>query len=68
MIPLATKVGGAVGGAVGDEHISAMWHHHFSDLLNSVHNTDSKTFVLEHIDDTLPKSAISISVSDVRAV
>ena len=35
-IPLATKV----GGVVGDEQISNMWHHHFSDLLNSVHITD----------------------------
>ena len=37
-IPKATKV----GGAVDDEQISEMWHHHFSDLLNNVHNTDSK--------------------------
>ena len=41
-IPLATKV----GGAIGDEQISDMWHHHFSDLLNSVHNTDSKVLYL----------------------
>ena len=60
-IPLATKV----GGAVGDEQIFKMWHHNFSDLLNSVHNTDSKSFVSEHIDNTLPKTAISISASDV---
>ena len=65
-IPLATKV----GCAVGDEKISEMWHHHCSDLLNSVHNTctDSKSFVSEHIDDTLPKTAISISTSDARCI
>ena len=63
-IPLATKV----GGAIGDEQISDMWHHHFSDLLNSVHNTDSKSFVSEHIDDMLPKTAISISAGDVRDI
>ena len=45
-----------------------MWHHHFSDLLNSIHNTDSKSFVSEHIDDMLPKTAISISAGDVRDV
>ena len=39
-ILLATKV----DCAVGDKQISEMWHHHFSDLLNSVHNTDSKCF------------------------
>ena len=61
-IPLATKV----GGSVGDEQISEIQHHHFSDLLNSAHNTDSKSFVSEHIDNTLLKTAISISVSDVR--
>ena len=63
-IPLATKV----GGAIGDEQISDMWHHHFSDLLNSVHNTDSKSFVSEHIDDMLPKTAISISAGDARDI
>ena len=41
-IPLATKV----GGAIGDEQISEMWHHHSLDLLNSVHNTDSKVLFL----------------------
>ena len=63
-IPLATKV----GGAIGDEQISDMWHHHFSDLLNSVHNTDSKSFVSEQIDDMLPKTAIFISAGDVRDI
>ena len=55
-IPLAAKV----GGAVGDKLISEIWHHHFSDLLNSVHNTDSKSFESEDIDDT------EISASYVR--
>ena len=63
-IPLATKV----GGAIGNEQISDMWHHHFSELLNSVHNTDSKSFVSEHIDDMLPKTAFSISAGDVRDI
>ena len=63
-ISLATKV----GGAIGDEQISDMWHHSFSDLLNSVHNTNSKSFISEHIDDMLPKTAISISAGDVRDI
>ena len=63
-IPLATKV----GDAEGDKQISEMWHHYFSDLLNSVQNTDSKSFVSEHIDDMLPKTAISIHASDVRCI
>ena len=63
-IPLATKV----GVAIGDDQISDMWHHNFSDLLNSVHNTDSKSFVSEHIDDMLPKTVISISAGDVRDI
>ena len=33
-----------------------------------MHNTDSKSFVSEHIDDTLPKTAIYISASDVRCI
>ena len=45
-----------------------MWHHHFSDLLKSVHNTDSKSFVSEHIDDILPKITISISTGDARDI
>ena len=63
-IPLATKV----GGAIGDEQISDMWHHNFSDLLNSVHNTYSKSFVSEHTDDMWSKTAISISAGDVRDI
>ena len=63
-IPLATKV----GVAIGDEQISDMWHHNFSDLLNSVHNTDSKSFVSEHIHDMLPKTVIFISAGDVRDI
>ena len=63
-IPLATKV----GGAVGDEQISEMRHHHFADLSNNIHKTDSKSFVSEHIDDIFPKTAISIYASDVRCI
>ena len=50
------------------KQISEMWHHYFSDLLNSVQNTDSKSFVSEHIDDMLPKTTISIHASDVRCI
>ena len=51
-IELASKV----GDAVGNEQITDMWHHHFSEILNSVHNTDSKSFVCVHIDSVFPKS------------
>ena len=40
-IPLATKVGDAVGNA----DITAMWQAHFSELLNSVYDTSSNSFV-----------------------
>ena len=63
-ILLATKV----GGAIEDEQISDMWNRDFSDLLNNVHNTDLKSSVSEHIDDMLPKTAISISAGDVRDI
>ena len=42
---LATKV----GDAVGDANISILWQDHFSTLLNSVQNNDSKTYVCESI-------------------
>ena len=44
-IPLATKVGDAVYA-----DITAMWQAHFSELLNSVHDISSKSFVCEHVD------------------
>ena len=46
-ISLATKV----GDAVCTVYITAMWQAHFSELLNSVHDTGSKSFVCEHVDD-----------------
>ena len=58
-IPLATKVGDAVGTA----DITAMWQAHFSDLLNSVHDTSSKSFVCEHVDAVLPGYSITLDVN-----
>ena len=43
-----------------------MWQTHFSDLLNSVHNIDSKKFVCEHIDAVPSDSNITITADDVR--
>ena len=60
-IPLASKV----GDAVGNEQITDMWHHHFSEILNSVHNTDSKIFVCDHIDSVSPKSKMLIDASAI---
>ena len=42
---LATKV----GDAVGDANISKLWQDHFSTILNSVQNNESKTYVSESI-------------------
>ena len=60
-IPLASKV----GDAVGNEQITDMWHHHFSEILNSVHNTDSKSFVCDHIASVSPKSKMLIDASAI---
>ena len=61
-IPLATKV----GNAVGNKNITHLWHKHFSTLLNSVHNTDSKEFVSEHIEHGLSSvEKTTVSASDV---
>ena len=38
---------------------------HFSDLLNSVHNTDTNGLVSNHIDDVDSESRIAITASDV---
>ena len=54
-----------VGDAVGNEQITDMWHHHFSEILNSVHNTDSKSFVCDHIDSVSPKSKMLIDASAI---
>ena len=40
-----------------------MWKIHFSDLLNSVHNTDSKGFVSNHIDAVDFESHITTTAS-----
>ena len=60
-IPLATKVGDAVGNA----DITAMWQAHFSELLNSVYDTSSKSFVCEHVDAVLSDSRILVTSCDV---
>ena len=60
-VPLASKVKNAV-----DSHeITDMWQIHFSDLLNSVHNTDSKVLVSILIDAVKSESRIAITASDV---
>ena len=48
-VPLATKV----GDAVGDVNITKLRLEHFSTLLNSVQNDESKTFVCEFIGHSL---------------
>ena len=60
-VPLASKV----ESAVGNHEITDMWKIHFSDLLNSVHSTDSKGFVSNHIDAVDSESHITITASDV---
>ena len=60
-IPLPTKVGDAVGNA----DITAMWQAHFSELLNSVHDTSLKSFVCEHVDAVLYDSRILVTSCDV---
>ena len=61
-VPLATKV----GDAVGDVNITKLWQDHFSTLLNSVQNDESKTFVCESIGHSLSTvDAIVITAQDV---
>ena len=48
-VPLATKV----GDAVGDVNITKLWQDHFSTLLNSVQNDEFKTFACESIGHSL---------------
>ena len=55
-----------IGDSVGSVEITDMWQTHFSDLLNSVHNIDSKNFVCEHIDAVPSDSNITITADDVR--
>ena len=55
-----------MGDAVGNKNITLLWQEHFSTLLNSVHNTDSKEFVSEHIEHGLSSVQNTIvSASDV---
>ena len=62
-VPLATKV----GDAVGDANITKLWQDHFSALLNSVQNERSKPFVCESIDrDMHNEDTIVITAPDVR--
>ena len=61
-VPLASKVGDSVGSV----EITDMWQTHFSDLLISVHNIDSKKFVCEHIDAVPHNSNITITADHVR--
>ena len=62
-VPLATKV----GDAVGDANITELCQDHFSALLNSVQNEGSKPFVCESIDrDMHNEDTIVITASDVR--
>ena len=50
---------------VGSIKITDMWPIHYSELLNSVHDTSSKSFVSEHIDAVSSESIVSISSGDV---
>ena len=50
---------------MGTADITAIWQAHFSELLNSVHDTSSKRFICEHIDAVLPDSRISVTSCDV---
>ena len=55
-----------VGDAVGNTNITHLWQEHFSTLLNSVHNTDSKEFVSKHIEHGLSSvQKTTVPASDV---
>ena len=61
-IPLTTKV----GDAVGSKNITQLWQDHFSTLLNSVPNIDSKEFVCENIEHGVSDVSMAVvSASDV---
>ena len=61
-VPLATKV----GDSVGSKNIAQMWQDHFSALLNSVQNIDSKEIVCERIEHRIAdKEIVAVSASDV---
>ena len=42
-----------------------MWHLPFSDLLNSVHNAETKDFVNDHVCAISPEITIAIATGDV---
>ena len=60
-LPLGSKV----RDAFGNEQITDMCHDHFLAILNSVHNTDSKSVVCDHTDSASPKPK---AVSDASAI
>ena len=61
-IPLTTKV----GDAVESKNITQLWQDHFSTLLNSVPNIDSKEFVCENIEHGVSDVSMAVvSASDV---
>ena len=61
-IPLTTMM----GDAVGSKNITQLWQDHFSTLLNSVHNIDSKEFVCKNIERGVSDVSLAVvSASDV---
>ena len=61
-VPLATNM----GDSVGSKNIAQMWQDHFSALLNSVQNIDSKEFVCERIEHGIANNEIvTVLASDV---
>ena len=61
-VTLVTKV----CDSVGSKNIAQMWQDHFSALLNSVQNIDSKKFVCERIEHGIADNEIvTVSASDV---
>ena len=61
-VPLATKL----GNAVGDVNITKLWQDHFSTLLNSVQNDESKTFVCESDSDSDSDILFNISMYSIK--
>ena len=55
-----------IGDAVGSKNITQPWQDHFSTLLNSVHNIDSKEFVCENIERGVSDVSLAVvSAPDV---
>ena len=52
---------------VGNKNITHLWQEHFSTLLNSVYNTDSKEFVSEHIEHGLSKLGKAAGIDGLSA-